>query len=103
MSVLTMALDRRLLFFTGCWGFWLVFWVRPPWFQEITRLEGLLIFGTRGTFTNVKLEAAAALEVELVPEVWTKTVTGEDDWVLVAELTMKTGPAVTSFPSLVTD
>ena len=57
----------------------------------------------------VDVEGVVTVEVELVPEVWTKTVTGEDvelgltAWVLVAELTMKMGPAVTSFPSLVTD
>ena len=54
------------------------------------------------------------VRVEVVPEVWIRTVvTGEDvelgltAWVLVAELTMRTGPAgvvpVTSFPSLLTD
>ena len=54
------------------------------------------------------------VRVEVVPEVWIRTVvTGEDvelgltAWVLVAELTMITGAAgvvpVTSFPSLLTD
>ena len=41
----------------------------------------------------VDVEGVVTVEVEL----------GPTTWVLVAELTMKTGPAVTSFPSLVAD